>query len=107
MFKNFKKKEKRKMKEIIRTVKHQVIYASEVKVVDGGLVENALMPIKVKANTMTEERALKECRKAFGKNKTLIVKNIEEEITKYACPLDVFMANTRVVENDETVEGEE
>lgn len=92
------------MKEIVRSVVSQRIEVSEVKFENGQINEVVLEPFVVNANSMTNEKALKLAKARFGKMKQLVIKNIVKETVKYACPVDVFMDNARVVEDEK---GEE
>lgn len=87
------------MKEIVRSVATQKIEVSEVMFSNGKMEEVGLDCLEVQANSMTNERALKLARAKYGKMKQLIIKSITKEVVKYACPVDVFMDNARIVED--------
>lgn len=88
------------MKEVVRSVETHEIYGIEVLYQNGNINVNELEPIIVERNGMKEERALKELRKVYGKNRHLEVKDIVTTKVKYACPLDKFMEYARVVNSD-------
>lgn len=88
------------MKEVVRSVETHEIYGIEVLYQNGNVNVIELEPITIERNGMKEERALKELRKVYGKNRHLEVRDIVTTKVKYACPLDKFMEFARVVDSE-------
>lgn len=93
------------MKEIIRTVDEHTIKGIEIKYEGGQVLVEELQPLKVTTNTMTRDKALKMLKQKYGKNKHIELQEVVSQKYKVACPYDVFMANARVI-NDEENKGD-
>lgn len=90
---------------VVRTITYQVIEGVEVvRELDGLFLETQLEPITVIANSMSKERALRELKKAYGKNKVIFVGDIIEHKVKYGVEKEKFMEMATVLENEK---GEE
>lgn len=86
------------MKQVTRTIETHVIKPALVTVNDGNLVSTPLDDIVVFNDTMSNEKALKLVKKAYGKDKQVIILDIETTSETYAVDFDVFMQNAKVVE---------
>lgn len=93
------------MKEIVRTVEEQTIKGIEIKYEGGQVLVEELQPLKVTTNTMSRDKALKMLKQKYGKNKHIELQEVVSQKYKVACPYDVFMANARVI-NDEENKGD-
>lgn len=93
------------MKEIIRTVEEQTIKGIEIKYEGGQVLVEELQPLKVTTNAMSRDKALKMLKQKYGKNKHIELQEVVSHKYKVACPYDVFMANARVI-NDEENKGD-
>ncbi|GAB7459655.1 hypothetical protein OUHCRE14_45850 [Enterobacter hormaechei subsp. hoffmannii] len=93
------------MKEIVRTVEQHVIKGIEIKYEGGQVVVEELKPLEVTTNTMTPEKALKMLKQKYGKNKHIELQEVVSQKYKVACPYDVFMANARII-TDEEIKGD-
>lgn len=93
------------MKEIIRTVEEHTIKGIEIKYEGGQVLVEELQPLKVTTNTMSRDKALKMLKQKYGKNKHIELQEVVSQKYKVACPYDVFMANARVI-NDEENKGD-
>jgi hypothetical protein len=89
------------MKEIVRTVEQHVIKGIEIKYEDAQVVVEELKPLEVTTNTMTPEKALKMLKQKYGKNKHIELQEVVSQKYKVACPYDVFMANARIITDEE------
>lgn len=89
------------MKEIIRTVEEHTIKGIEIKYGGGQVLVEELQPLKVTTNTMTHDKALKMLKQKYGKNKHIELQEVVSQKYKVACPYDVFMANARVITDEE------
>lgn len=89
------------MKEIIRTVEEHTIKGIEIKYEGGQVLVEELQPLKVTTNTMTHDKALKMLKQKYGKNKHIDLQEVVSQKYKVACPYDVFMANARVITDEE------
>lgn len=89
------------MKEIVRTVEQYVIKGIEIKYEGGQVVVEELKPLEVTTNTMTPEKALKMLKQKYGKNKHIELQEVVSQKYKVACPYDVFMANARIITDEE------
>lgn len=89
------------MKEIVRTVEQHVIKGIEIKYEDGQVVVEELKPLEVTTNTMTPEKALKMLKQKYGKNRHIELQEVVSQKYKVACPYDVFMANARIITDEE------
>lgn len=89
------------MKEIVRTVEQHVIKGIEIKYAGGQVVAEELEPLEVTTNTMTPEKALKMLKQKYGKNKHIELQEVVSQKYKVACPYDVFMANARIITDEE------
>ena len=89
------------MKEIVRTVDEHTIKGIEIKYEGGQVLVEELQPLKVKTNTMTRDKALKMLKQKYGKNKHIELQEVVSQKYKVACPYDVFMANARVITDEE------
>lgn len=89
------------MKEIIRTVEEHTIKGIEIKYEGGQVLVEELQPLKVTTNTMTRDKALKMLKQKYGKNKHIELQEVVTQKYKVACPYDVFMANARVITDEE------
>lgn len=89
------------MKEIIRTVDEHTIKGIEIKYEGGQVLVEELQPLKVTTNTMTRDKALKMLKQKYGKNKHIELQEVVSQKYKVACPYDVFMANARVITDEE------
>jgi hypothetical protein len=86
---------------VVRTVTYQVIEGVEIKREIGvAITEVPLEPITVLANSMTEERALKELKKVYGKNKVIFVTDVIEHKVKYGVEKETFMEMATVLEDE-------
>ena len=93
------------MKEIVRTVEEHTIKGIEIKYEGGQVLIEELQPLKVTTNTMSRDKALKMLKQKYGKNKHIELQEVVSQKYKVACPYDVFMANARVI-NDEENKGD-
>ena len=89
------------MKEIIRTMEEHTIKGIEIKYEGGQVLVEELQPLKVTTNTMTRDKALKILKQKYGKNKHIELQEVVSQKYKVACPYDVFMANARVITDEE------
>lgn len=89
------------MKEIVRTVEQHVIKGIEINYEGGQVVVEELKPLEVTTNTMTPEKALKMLKQKYGKNKHIELQEVVSQKYKVACPYDVFMANARIITDEE------
>ena len=89
------------MKEIVRTVEQHVVKGIEIKYEDAQVVVEELKPLEVTTNTMTPEKALKMLKQKYGKNKHIELQEVVSQKYKVACPYDVFMANARIITDEE------
>lgn len=89
------------MKEIIRTVEEHTIKGIEIKYEGGQVLVEELQPLKVTTITMTHDKALKMLKQKYGKNKHIELQEVVSQKYKVACPYDVFMANARVITDEE------
>ena len=89
------------MKEIVRTVDEHTIKGIEIKYEGGQVLVEELQPLKVTTNTMTRDKALKMLKQKYGKNKHIELQEVASQKYKVACPYDVFMANARVITDEE------
>ena len=89
------------MKEIVRTVDEHTIKGIEIKYEGGQVLVEELQPLKVTTNTMTRDKALKMLKQKYGKNKHIELQEVVSQKYKVACPYDVFMANARVISDEE------
>lgn len=89
------------MKEIIRTVEEHTIKGIEIKYEGGQVLVEELQPLKVTTNTMSRDKALKMLKQKYGKNKHIELQEVVSQKYKVACPYDVFMANARVITDEE------
>lgn len=89
------------MKEIVRTVEQHVIKGIEIKYEDAQVLVEELKPLEVTTNTMTPEKALKMLKQKYGKNKHIELQEVVSQKYKVACPYDVFMANARIITDEE------
>ncbi len=89
------------MKEIIRTVEEHTIKGIEIKYEGGQVLAEELQPLKVTTNTMSRDKALKMLKQKYGKNKHIELQEVVSQKYKVACPYDVFMANARVITDEE------
>lgn len=89
------------MKEIIRTVDEHTIKGIEIKYEGGQVLVEELQPLKVTKNTMTRDKALKMLKQKYGENKHIELQEVVSQKYKVACPYDVFMANARVITDEE------
>lgn len=89
------------MKEIVRTVDEHTIKGIEIKYEGGQVLVEELQPLKVITNTMTRDKALKMLKQKYGKNKHIELQEVVSQKYKVACPYDVFMANARVITDEE------
>ena len=88
------------MKEIVRTVEQHVIKGIEIKYEGEQVVVEELKPLEVTTNTMTPEKALKMLKQKYGKNKHIELQEVVSQKYKVACPYDVFMANARIINEE-------
>lgn len=95
------------MKEIVRTVEHHVIKGIEIKYESEQVVVEELKPLEVTTNTMTPEKALKMLKQKYGKNRHIELQEVVSQKYKMACPYDVFMANARIITDEENKGGVE
>lgn len=95
------------MKEIIRTVEEHNIKGIEIKYEGGQVLVEELQPLKVTTNTMSRDKALKMLKQKYGKNKHIELQEVVSQKYKVACPYDVFMANARVITDEENKGDEE
>lgn len=89
------------MKEIIRTVEEHTIKGIEIKYEGGQVLVEELQPLKVTTNNMSHDKALKMLKQKYGKNKHIELQEVVSQKYKVACPYDVFMANARVITDEE------
>lgn len=89
------------MKEIVRTVDEHTIKGIEIKYEGEQVLVEELQPLKVTTNTMTRDKALKMLKQKYGKNKHIELQEVVSQKYKVACPYDVFMANARVITDEE------
>jgi hypothetical protein len=89
------------MKEIIRTVEEHTIKGIEINYEGGQVLVEELQPLKVTTITMTHDKALKMLKQKYGKNKHIELQEVVSQKYKVACPYDVFMANARVITDEE------
>lgn len=89
------------MKEIIRTVEEHTIKGIEIKYEGGQVLVEELQPLKVTTNTMSRDKALKMLKQKYGKNKHIELQEVVSQKYKVACPYGVFMANARVITDEE------
>lgn len=89
------------MKEIVRTVEQHIIKGIEIKYEGGQVVVEELKLIEVTTNTMTPEKALKMLKQKYGKNKHIELQEVVSQKYKVACPYNVFMANARIITDEE------
>lgn len=89
------------MKEIIRTVEEHTIKGIEIKYEGGQVLVEELQPLKVTTITMTHDKALKMLKQKYGKNKHIELQEVVSLKYKVACPYNVFMANARVITDEE------
>lgn len=89
------------MKEIVRSVEEHTIKGIEIKYEGGQVVVEELQPLKVTTNTMSRDKALKMLKQKYGKNKHIELQEVVSQKYKVACPYDVFMANARVITDEE------
>lgn len=96
------------MKEMTRSIIKFQINAKKVKYENGEVITEDLEPIEVVANTMTQEKAMKELRKSHGKMVQIIITSIIKKTVKLALDVDTFMELARVAEEtNEEIGGEE
>lgn len=89
------------MKEIIRTVEEHTIKGIEIKYEGGQVLVEELQPLRVTTNTMSRDKALKMLKQKYGKNKHIELQEVVSQKYKVACPYNVFMANARLITDEE------
>ena len=89
------------MKRITRTIETHTVYGATVAMVNGKLTTEDLDPVILSNVPYTEDRALREIRRAYGRTGSYVVLNHTTDKETYALPIEKFMELAELIPEKE------
>lgn len=87
------------MKKISRTIYTTTVKAAAVRSENGDVKAEHLAPLVFAGEKLTEERAMKEVVRSYGKHRQYIIVELKVEPETYEIDLDVFLTHATKVES--------